>query len=46
MPAIVAGLLIGPVGLLGTALGYGIVIVVVAAFGLLARYRVNRRHRP
>ncbi|GAA4622641.1 hypothetical protein GCM10023196_015650 [Actinoallomurus vinaceus] len=43
VPAIIAGLLIAPVGLLTTVLGYGLVILVVAALGLFAQYRVNTR---
>jgi len=40
VPAIVAGLLIAPVGLLGTVLGYGVIILVTATVGLLAQHRV------
>ncbi|MCF3128945.1 MFS transporter [Streptomyces olivochromogenes] len=43
VPAIVAGLLIAPLGLLNTVLGYGVAILVAAAFGLVAQYRVERR---
>jgi uncharacterized membrane protein len=43
VPAIIAGLLIAPVGLLGTVLGYGVAILVVAALGLFAQHRVNTR---
>nr|WSY48896.1 hypothetical protein OG999_01200 [Streptomyces sp. NBC_00886] len=41
VPAIIAGLLITPVGLLGTVLGYGVAIVATATLRLLAQYRVN-----
>ncbi|WP_405878264.1 MFS transporter [Streptomyces sp. NBC_01136] len=44
VPAIIAGLLIAPVGLQGTVLGYGVAILVVAALGLFAQYRLNTRH--
>jgi hypothetical protein len=44
VPAIIAGLLIAPAGLLGTVLGYGVAILVVAILGLLAQCRVNSRH--
>ncbi|MEU9289984.1 MFS transporter [Streptomyces sp. NPDC048275] len=43
VPAIIAGLLIAPAGLLATVLGYGVVILAVAALGLLAQHRVNTR---
>ncbi|MGW7379159.1 hypothetical protein [Streptomyces sp. NPDC054794] len=43
VPAIVAGLLIAPVGLLNTVLGHGVAILVAAAFGPVAQYRVERR---
>ncbi|MFE7531732.1 hypothetical protein ACFU7Y_39435 [Kitasatospora sp. NPDC057542] len=39
VPAIIAGLLIAPVGLLATVLGYGAAVHAVAAPGLLAQYR-------
>ncbi len=39
VPAIIAGLLIAPLGLLHTVLGYGVVIIAAAALGLLAQYR-------
>ncbi|MFF7598617.1 MFS transporter [Streptomyces mirabilis] len=42
-PAIVAGLLIAPVGLQGTVLGYGVAVLVAATVGLVAQYRVNAR---
>jgi len=41
VPAIIAGLLIAPVGLLGTVLGYGVAILVTATLGLLAQHRGN-----
>lgn len=41
VPAIIAGLLIAQVGLLGTVLGYGAAILVAATLGLFAQYRVN-----
>jgi hypothetical protein len=41
VPAIIAGLLIAPIGLLGTVLSYGFVVLLVAAMGLLAQYRVD-----
>ncbi|MFF1473442.1 MFS transporter [Streptomyces mirabilis] len=43
VPAIVAGLLIAPVGLQGTVLGYGVAVLVAATVGLVAQYRVNAR---
>jgi MFS family permease len=43
VPAIIAGLLIAPVGLQGTVLGYGVAILVAATLGLVAQYRVNAR---
>ncbi|KPI20160.1 major facilitator superfamily MFS_1 [Actinobacteria bacterium OK006] len=43
VPAIVAGLLIAPVGLQGTVLGYGVAVLVAANVGLVAQYRVNAR---
>jgi MFS family permease len=43
VPAIVAGLLIAPVGLQGTVLGYGVAVLVAATAGLVAQYRVNAR---
>jgi MFS family permease len=45
VPAIVAGLLIAPLGLLHTVLGYGAVIIAAAALGLLAQYRTHTGHR-
>ncbi|TXS43857.1 MFS transporter [Streptomyces sp. uw30] len=44
VPAIVAGLLIAPLGLLNTVLGYGLVIIAAAVLGLLAQYRLRTRH--
>lgn len=44
VPVIIAGLLIAPVGLLGTVLGYGVAILVAATLGLLAQYRIGARH--
>ncbi|MEU6655965.1 MFS transporter [Streptomyces sp. NPDC046900] len=46
VPVIIAGLLITPVGLLGTVLGYGVAILGVATLGLLAQYRIHTRYRP
>jgi MFS family permease len=43
VPAIIAGLLIAPVGLQGTVLGYGVAILVAATLGLVTQYRVNAR---
>jgi MFS family permease len=43
IPAIVAGLLVGVVGLLNTVLGYGVAIIAAAAVGLLAQHRVATR---
>src|SRR5882757_9112612 len=43
IPAIVAGLLVGVVGLLNTVLGYGVAIIATAAVGLLAQHRVAAR---
>jgi len=43
IPAIVAGLLVGVVGLLNTVLGYGVAIIAAAAVGLLAQHRVAAR---
>ncbi|XUL91422.1 hypothetical protein ACQ86D_36405 [Streptomyces galilaeus] len=41
VPAIIAGLLIAPLGLLGTVLGYGIAVLTAASVGLFAQYRVH-----
>lgn len=41
VPAIIAGLLIAPLGLLNTVLGYGVAALVAAAFGLVAQYRLG-----
>ncbi|MGW4982556.1 MFS transporter [Streptomyces mirabilis] len=38
-----AGLLIAPVGLQGTVLGYGVAVLVAATVGLVAQYRVHTR---
>ncbi|GAX55330.1 MFS transporter [Streptomyces olivochromogenes] len=43
VPAVIAGLLIAPVGLRGTVLGYGVAVLVAATVGLVAQYRVNAR---
>jgi hypothetical protein len=43
IPAIIAGLLIAPVGLLATVLGYGVAVGAVAALGLVAQYRLSPR---
>ncbi|MDT7665884.1 MAG: hypothetical protein QOD04_5440, partial [Pseudonocardiales bacterium] len=43
IPTIIAGLLVAPIGLLSTVLGYGAVIIVAAAAGLLAQTRVAAR---
>ncbi|WP_158104655.1 MULTISPECIES: MFS transporter [Streptomyces] len=43
VPAIIAGLLIAPLGLLHTVLGYGVVVIAAAALGLLAQYRMHTR---
>ncbi|HWN31247.1 MAG TPA: hypothetical protein VNP03_00810 [Pseudonocardia sp.] len=43
IPSIVAGLLVGVVGLLKTVLGYGVAIIAAAAVGLLAQHRVAAR---
>lgn len=40
VPSIVAGLLVGVIGLLGTVLAYGVAIIAAAAVGLLAQHRV------
>ncbi len=44
IPAIIAGLLVAPAGLLGTVLGYGAAVIAVAALGLFAQYRISERH--
>ena len=44
IPAIIAGLLIAPLGLLPTVLGYGVVILAAAALGLVAQRRLYARH--
>jgi MFS family permease len=43
IPAIIAGLLIAPLGLFTTVLGYGVAILVAAALGLLAQHRAETR---
>ncbi|HEY2203571.1 MAG TPA: MFS transporter [Pseudonocardia sp.] len=43
VPTLVAGLLVAPVGLLGTVLGYAVLIITTAAVGLLAQARLARR---
>jgi MFS family permease len=43
VPSILAGLLVGVVGLLNTVLGYGVAIIAAAAVGLLAQHRVAAR---
>jgi MFS family permease len=42
VPAIVAGQLVGPVGLLVTVLGYGVVILLIAVVAILAQLRLAR----
>ena len=37
VPAIIAGLLIGPAGLMATVLGYGVAIIIAASAGLVAQ---------
>jgi hypothetical protein len=37
VPAIIAGLLIAPAGLLATVLGYGVAIILAALAGLVAQ---------
>ncbi|MCX5554544.1 MFS transporter [Streptomyces sp. NBC_00038] len=44
VPAIIAGLLIAPVGLMNTVLGYGFAIIATAVLGLIAQYRIHTRH--
>ncbi|WP_327432288.1 MFS transporter [Streptomyces sp. NBC_01236] len=43
IPTIIAGLLIGPIGLLHTVLGYGIAVILTAALTLLAQHRLTHR---
>ena len=45
VPAIIAGQLIALVGLLPTVIGYGVVILITAAIGLLAQSRAGRSIR-
>jgi MFS family permease len=42
VPAIIAGQLVGPVGLLATVIGYGIAIILAASAGLVAQLRNAR----
>jgi MFS family permease len=42
VPAIIAGLLVAPAGLLATVLGYGVAIIVAASAGLAAQLRNTR----
>jgi MFS family permease len=42
VPAIIAGLLVAPAGLLATVLGYGIAIILAASVGLIAQIRNTR----
>lgn len=42
VPALVAGELIGVIGLLSTVIGYGVAIIVAATVGLLAQLRLAR----
>ena len=39
VPAIIAGLLVAPAGLLATVLGYGVAIILTASAGLVAQIR-------
>ena len=39
VPAIIAGLLVAPAGLLATVLGYGVAIILAASAGLAAQIR-------
>ncbi|MGW1006382.1 MFS transporter [Streptomyces sp. NPDC002520] len=43
VPAIIAGLLISPLGLRDTVLGYGIAVIAAATLGLLTQYRIHKR---
>ncbi|WP_369262903.1 aldo/keto reductase [Streptomyces sp. R35] len=43
IPTIIAGLLIGAIGLLHTVLGYGIAVILTAALTLLAQHRLTHR---
>jgi MFS family permease len=45
IPAIVAGQLVGPLGLQATVVGYGVAIIVAAAVGLLVQLRLARLSR-
>lgn len=42
VPAIIAGLLVAPAGLLATVLGYGVAIILAASAGLAAQLRNTR----
>ncbi|PJM93153.1 hypothetical protein CG719_24170 [Streptomyces sp. CB01373] len=46
IPAVIAGLLVAPAGLLGTFLGYGAVVIATVTLGLFAQYRIGGRHWP
>ncbi|MBV6699427.1 MFS transporter [Kitasatospora aureofaciens] len=43
IPTIIAGLLIAPIGLLHTVLGYGIAVILAAALAILAQHRLTHR---
>jgi MFS family permease len=43
LPAVIAGLLIGEIGLLTTALAYGVAILVAAVVGIVAQLRLARQ---
>jgi MFS family permease len=45
VPAIIAGLLVAPVGLLATVLGYSVAIILAASAGLAAQLR-NTQNQP
>lgn len=45
LPAIIGGLLIAPLGLLGTSIAYAVVIFAVAAVGTVAEATMARRER-
>lgn len=45
LPVIIAGQLMGPLGLLPTVIGYGVVILLVSLWGLLAQATVAKRSR-
>ncbi|MFJ3306858.1 MFS transporter [Streptomyces sp. NPDC086549] len=46
VPALIAGLLIAPLGLLNTVLGYGVAVIAAATVGLLTQYRIHTDRRP